>query len=123
MLIESTHRQTSTLNTLFVHRFLVATEARSIPLESKSNDSELPNTTNSCDNVDQGESINGCDKRKCSELEEQEPKRKKYDKKNRGQNKVEYEFISKFYRCTFIQLGDRRLLSLTISIILIFCLV
>ncbi|KAG4065939.1 hypothetical protein HA402_008935 [Bradysia odoriphaga] len=71
--------------------FLIATEPRSNPSESNSNAPELSDTTKSGDNVDQSESVNGNEKRKCPELEGQEPKRKKYDKKNRGQNKGRHQ--------------------------------
>lgn len=111
----------------FIYRFLIATEARPIPsAESNSNAPELSTETSKCDNVDQSESVNGTEKRKCSEAEEQEPKRKKYDKKNRGQNKVEFvlenlnSFPFSFYADTdrhlltyylFIRLGAGRFLS------------
>lgn len=71
-------------------RFLLAADTKHI---ATINADEVLVTSDKCDNSNISDSINGSDKRKCSDVEEstsQEPsKRKKWDKKNRGQNKVE----------------------------------
>lgn len=75
---------------IFYLRFLLVIEPKHNVRDNDPIGAELLDTSNKCDGSNRDE-CNGSDKRKHSEAEEstsQEPKKKKWDKKNRGQNKV-----------------------------------
>lgn len=70
---------------------MLAADNKLVEPTISSNTDEILDTSNKCDKSDLGDSVNGTDKRKCEDGDEsnsQGPKRKKWDKKNRGQNKV-----------------------------------
>ncbi|KAJ6649739.1 tRNA-dihydrouridine(47) synthase [NAD(P)(+)]-like [Pseudolycoriella hygida] len=70
--------------------FLVAADVQPIVPKTNSNTEEILDTSN-CNNGDESKTIDDSNKRKCSTSEEQEPKRKKWEKKNRGQNKARHQ--------------------------------